>query len=100
MEIKPIDITQNALTAIDGIIKAKKIPENYGLRVGLADKSISCGATNYILGFDKKSEHDISYSQNNLEIIIKKTDVVHLAGITLDHVTENDITGFSFSRKD
>ena len=100
MEIKPIDITQNALNAIQVIIKAKEVPEGYGLRIGLADKSVSCGATNYTLGFDKKSERDISYSQQNLEVIIKKTDVVHLAGITLDHVTENEVTGFSFSRED
>lgn len=99
MEIKPIDITDNALQAINNIITAKQIPDGYGLRIGMADRNISCGATNYTLGFDKKTDRDVTYTLQNLEVIIKKTDAVHLAGIILDYVTENEVTGFSFSRE-
>lgn len=98
MLIKPVDITSEALKAINEIVSEKEIPDGYGLRIFIADKGISCGATNYSLGFDKQTSDDITYSIDSIKVIIKKTDAVHLAGLTLSYITENDISGFSFSR--
>lgn len=100
MLIEPVDITPAACKAIREIMKRKDIPEGYGLRIYVQDQGISCGATNYSLGFDKKSETDIDYSVAGIPVFIKKMEAVHLAGLTLDYITENDITGFSFTRDD
>ena len=99
MLIKPVDITSKALKAINEIVSKKEIPRGFGLRIYIADKGISCGATNYSLGFDKQTEDDITYSIDGIQVIIKKTDAVHLAGLTLSYTTENDLSGFSFSRE-
>jgi len=99
MKIKPVDITPEALAEIKKIITKKDIPDGYGLRISVADKGISCGATNYALGFDKKTSNDVNYSETDLVIIINRMEVVHLAGLKLDFITEDNIKGFSFSRE-
>ena len=47
----PVTISKKAITEIKHIIQAKKVPEGYGLRIGV--KGGGCGAT-LILGFDQK----------------------------------------------
>jgi iron-sulfur cluster assembly protein len=98
MEIKPVDITTTALTAIERIMEAKNIPAGYGLRIGVADKTVSCGATRYTLGFDKPASTDMSYAEGSLKVLVKKIDAIHVAGLTLDYVTEDEVSGFSFIR--
>jgi Fe-S cluster assembly iron-binding protein IscA len=78
----------------------KSIPDGYGLRIFVQDQGISCGATNYSIGFDTKSDTDLEYTIEGVPVLIKKMEAVHLAGLTLDYVTENDVQGFSFARKD
>jgi len=99
MQIEPVAITQEALSAIAEIIQKKEIPDGYGLRIYLADKGISCGTNQYQLGFDKPGDTDLTYERNNITIIVKKMQAVHLAGLILDFVTEEDVSGFSFRRE-
>lgn len=98
MEIKPVDITPGAIVAIKKIMLQKKVPDGYGLRISVAEKGISCGSTNYSLGFDQKTSDDLNYIEEALEVIVKKVEVVHLSGLILDYVTVEEQTGFSFSR--
>ena len=98
MEIKPVDITTTAQAGIERIMKAKNIPDGYGLRIGIADKTVSCGATNYTLGFDKQANSDMTYAQGSLKVLVKKIDAIPVAGLTLDYITENETSGFSFLR--
>ena len=98
MSIEPVEITPQALKAVEDIMAKKAIPEGYGLRIYLADKGISCGATNYQVGFDHATDSDITYSKGKLKVIIKKVEAVHLSGLTLDYITQENLSGFSFSR--
>jgi iron-sulfur cluster assembly protein len=98
MIIEPVDITPAAHEAVKEIMAKKNIPKGYGLRIFVVDQGISCGATNYSLGFDKASENDLVYENSQLKVIVKKMEAVHLAGLKLDYVTEEGTSGFAFSR--
>lgn len=98
MIIEPVDLTPEALSAVREIMERKAIPAGYGLRVFVTDQGISCGATQYSLGFDKASEKDLTYQADGLKIIVKKMEAVHLAGLKLDYVTQDGTKGFTFTR--
>ena len=98
MSIEPVDITPAAGAAVKAIMDKKQIPDGYGLRIFVTDQGISCGATNYSLGFDKENTSDIVYSVNGLKVMVKKMEAVHLAGLILDYVTQEGTSGFSISR--
>lgn len=100
MIIEPVDLTPKACDEIKAIMTKKSIPKGYGLRIFVVDQGISCGATNYSVGFDKETDADITYIACGLKIIVKKSDVVHLAGLQLEYVTEKQAAGFSFNRPD
>lgn len=98
MIIEPVDISDEACEAIKAIMARKSVPNDYGLRIFVVDQAISCGATDYALGFDKETDSDIIYLASGLKVIVKKTDVVHLAGLKLEFVTEDEKSGFTFNR--
>ena len=98
MLIKPVSITDKAITAVKEIMNSKDIPNNYGLRIGLENMGASCGSTQYVLGFDQKTDADLVYEINAVPVYIKKAEVLHVSGLTLDYVTEGEISGFSFKK--
>jgi iron-sulfur cluster assembly protein len=98
MLIKPVSITDKAIVAIKEIMNSKEIPEGYGIRIGLENMGASCGSTQYVLGFDHKSDQDLAYEVDDVSVYIKKTEVLHVAGLKLDHVTEGEISGFLFEK--
>ncbi len=100
MLIKPVTITESAVKAIKEIMQSKDIPKDYGLRIGLENMGASCGTTSFVLGFDQKQENDLAYEVDEVPVYIRKTEVLHVTGLTLDHVTEGDISGFSFSKEE
>ena len=100
MLFKPVSITNKAITAIKEIMNSKEIPNGYGLRIGLENMGASCGSTQYVLGFDQKTDTDLVYEVDAVPVYIKKTEVLHVTGLTLDHVTEGEISGFSFKKNE
>ena len=100
MLLKPVSITGNAIEAIKGIMNSKEIPDNYGLRIGLENMGASCGSTQYILGFDQKTDADHAYEIDSIPVYIKKSEVLHVSGLSLDYVSEGEISGFSFNKED
>ncbi len=100
MLIKPVTITDSAIKAIKKIMQSKDIPEGYGLRIGLENMGASCGTTSFVLGFDQKQENDLAYAVDEVPVYIRKTEVLHVTGLTLDHVIEGDISGFSFRKEE
>ena len=99
MLIKPVSITDKAITAIKEIMHSKEIPDGYGLRIGLENMGASCGSTQYVLGFDQKTESDLTYEIDKVQVFIKKAEVLHVSGLTLDHISEGEVSGFSFEKK-
>ena len=100
MLFKPVSITEKAITAIKEIMNSKEIPDGYGLRIGLENMGASCGSTQYVLGFDQKGDSDLVYEIDEVPVLIKKAEVLHVTGLTLDHVSEGEISGFSFEKKE
>lgn len=100
MLLKPVSITTTAIAAIKKIMSSKEIPNDYGLRIGLENMGASCGSTQYVLGFDKKADHDLAYEIDEVPVFIKKSEVLHVSGLKLDHITKGDVSGFSFEKED
>jgi iron-sulfur cluster assembly protein len=100
MLLKPVSITTTAITAIKEIMSSKEIPDDYGLRIGLENMGASCGSTQYVLGFDKKADNDLAYEVDEVPVFIKKSEVLHVTGLKLDHVTKGEVSGFSFEKED
>jgi iron-sulfur cluster assembly protein len=100
MLFKPVSITDKAIIAIKEIMNSKDIPDGYGLRIGLENMGASCGSTQYVLGFDLKGDSDLAYEIDEVQVYIKKTEVLHVTGLTLDHISEGEVSGFSFEKKE
>lgn len=94
----PVRITEKALEEICRIRENKKIPEEYGLRIGI--KGGGCAGISYLLGFDTASKEDGTFDLCGLPIHISKKHTMHLIGLTLDFYEGPDARGFMFSRQD
>ena len=94
----PVDITDKALKEIHRIMKHKKIPEQYGLRIGV--KGAGCAGVSYLLGFDTAAPDDGTFELNGLQVYISKKHTMYLFGLTLDFYEGSDARGFVFSNPD
>jgi len=90
----PIHISDKATVEIQDIMTNKKIPEGYGLRVGV--KGAGCGVS-FILGFDKEKEGDNAYLINEIPVFIQKKEVMFLIGKEVDFYEGADARGFVFT---
>ncbi len=90
----PVTVTKKAIAEIKQIIQAKKVPEGYGLRIGV--KGGGCGAT-LILGFDEKTDDDIEYVVENVPIYIQKKETLFVIGKEVDFYEGSDQRGFVFN---
>ncbi len=89
----PVQITEKARKEIKDIINNKKIPEGYGLRVGV--KGGGCGVS-FILGFDKQKDSDQSYDVDGIPVYIQKREMMFLIGKEVDFYEGSDARGFVF----
>ena len=90
----PVSITPKALLEIKKIMKAKNIPGEYCLRVGV--KGAGCAGVSYLLGFDKRKSTDQSFQMEGLDVLIEKKNFIHLMGLEIDFYDESDGRGFIF----
>lgn len=95
----PITITEEAIAEVKDIMQNKKIPEGYGLRVGVKGGG-ACGGTgiSYLIGFDEKSEKDEEHDFNGVPVYIEKAQFMFLVGIEVDFVDSNTERGFVFNK--
>ncbi|XOV93863.1 MAG: HesB/IscA family protein [Bacteroidota bacterium] len=89
----PVTISKKAIEEIKQILKAKKVPTGYGLRVGV--KGGGCAAT-LILGFDEKQENDIEYNIDEISVFIQKKETMFVIGKEVDFYEGADRRGFLF----
>ena len=90
----PIDISSTAAEKIRNIMKTKKIPEGYGLRVGV--KGGGCSGMSYVLGFDKEREKDQTYEIDGIPVLMDKRHGLYLMGTTVDYHDGLNARGFTF----
>lgn len=90
----PIEISEKAYQEILSIFKNKNIPQNYALRVGV--RGSGCSGVSQYLGFDQKNEKDQVFLHGEIEILIEKKDFMHLIGMKIDYVSNEETNGFVF----
>lgn len=90
----PIKLTDRAATEVRRIVANKQIPTDYGLRVGV--KGGGCSGMSYVLGFDKKREHDLEFAEQEIAVFMDKRHGLYLMGTSIDYHDGLDARGFVF----
>lgn len=94
--LEPVSLTERAAEEVRHIMQNKNIPEGYGLRIGMKGGG-GCGAgMNYLLGFDKPQDDDLSYEQFEIPIYVDKKHTMYLIGLQVDFYEGADARGFTF----
>lgn len=92
--IRPVSISNRACEEIRHIMKTKGIPPEYGLRVGI--RGGGCGGLSLIIGFDKKTETDLSYVIEGITVYVDKKHTMYVMGKEVDFVDDAEARGFLF----
>ncbi|MCX7834210.1 MAG: iron-sulfur cluster assembly accessory protein [Ignavibacteria bacterium] len=88
-------ITPKAIEELLRIKTQNKIPDEYGLRIGI--KGGGCSGFAYSLGFDGKTyPTDHIFNYNGLKVLIDMKSFLYLTGATLDYKIGASGTGFVF----
>lgn len=90
----PVTFSERAIHEVKLTLASKKIPSGYGLRVGV--RGGGCAGVSYILGFDEKSDNDLTFEVQGVQVYMEKKDVMHLIGMKVDFYEGNDARGFTF----
>jgi iron-sulfur cluster assembly protein len=90
----PIVLSGRAADEVRTIMQTKQIPEGFGLRVGV--RGGGCSGMSYILGFDKKREHDLTFDVDGITLYVDKRHGLYLMGTMVDYHDGLDARGFTF----
>lgn len=92
--VNPVTISAKAAEEIRKIMQTKNIPAEYALRVGI--RGGGCGGVSLIIGFDKKKETDLSYSEQGIPVLVEKRHAMYIIGKEVDFYEGSDARGFMF----
>lgn len=90
----PVELTPRASSEIKHIMATKEIPEGFGLRVGV--RGGGCSGMSYILGFDKRREHDLAFEIEDIPVYMDKRHGLYLMGTRIDYHDGLNARGFTF----
>jgi iron-sulfur cluster assembly protein len=91
-----IKITDKAVSEVRKIMEENRIPENFGLRVGV--KGGGCSGLTYTLNFDENSkEGDTVIEQDNIRLFVDGKSLFYLSGTELDFTDGLKGKGFIFN---
>lgn len=93
----PIQLTENAKLEIKSTLEANKIPDTYGLRVGL--RGGACSGT-FLLGFDTATEFDQTYLVEGIKVIIDRRHLMYVIGVSVDYEEGVNGSGYTVSAGD
>ena len=93
----PFLLSASAFSELESILLSKKIPEGYGVRLGI--KGSGCAGISYVIGFDTPSTDDKIYDKGNLHFVIAKKHLLYISGLTIDFVDTNEERGFLFEHQ-
>ena len=88
----PIRISPLAHQEIVDTLRINKIPDTYGLRVGM--KGGGCGGQ-FLLGFDLPTENDQVYVVDTIKVIIDKRHLMYVIGTEVDYEETEQGAGFT-----
>ena len=96
MNDSEIKVSEKAAKEIRRIMSENKIPENYGLRVGV--KGGGCSGLTYTLGFDVEAkEGDTVIDQEEIKLFVDGKSLFYLSGTILDFSDGLNGKGFIFN---
>jgi iron-sulfur cluster assembly protein len=91
-----IKITEKAVKEVIKIMEENRIPENFGLRVGV--KGGGCSGLTYTMNFDETSrDGDTIIEQNNIKLFVDGKSLFYLSGTELDFTDGLNGRGFIFN---
>jgi iron-sulfur cluster assembly protein len=91
-----IKITDKAALEVKKIMDENKVPQNYGLRVGI--KGGGCSGLTYTLGFDAEPrEGDTIIDSKDVKLFIDGKSLFYLSGTELDFTDGLNGKGFIFN---
>jgi len=91
-----IVVTVKAVKEIKKIMGENKVPETFGLRVGV--KGGGCSGLTYSLGFDETAkEGDTTIDQYEVKLFIDGKSLFYLSGTVLDFTDGLNGKGFVFN---
>ena len=91
-----VNITDKAVKEIKKIMEENKIPEGYGLRVGV--KGGGCSGLTYTLGFDAEERTgDNILEKDGIKIFIDMKSSLYLSGTEIDYTDGLTGKGFIFN---
>ena len=93
--IQPITLSKRSAAEVQKIMLTKKIPPEYGLRVGIRGGH-GCGGAQLIIGFDKKRDSDLSYEMEGIPVYVDKKHTLYVVGKEVDFYEGDDVRGFVF----
>lgn len=94
-KVQPVILTETALVQLKRIMQEQKVPEDYGLRVGV--KGGGCSGFSYILGFDVQKEVDEVHEISGMKVLMEKSHAIYLLGMEIDWVEGLNNRGFMFN---
>jgi iron-sulfur cluster assembly protein len=90
----PFQLSASALSELESILLSKKIPEGYGVRLGI--KGSGCAGVSYVIGFDTPAEGDKLYQSGKLHFVVARKHLLYISGLVIDFVDTNEERGFVF----
>ncbi len=91
-----LTITEKAGKEIKRIMLENKVPETYGLRIGV--RGGGCSGMTYTLGFDEKaSEGDTVIESGSVRLFVNGKSLFHITGTELDFTDGLTGKGFVFN---
>ncbi len=90
-----INISDKAADEIKRVMADNKIPQHFGLRMGV--KGGGCSGFSYVLGFDEKAnESDKVVETNGIKVYVDERSLPYLSGVVLDFQDGMTGRGFTF----
>lgn len=93
----PFLLSDSALSELESILHSKKIPEGYGVRLGI--KGSGCAGVSYVIGFDTASDEDKIYQSGKLNFFVAKKHLLYISGLSIDFIDTNEERGFIFEHQ-
>ncbi|GAB3907027.1 hypothetical protein GCM10028803_40370 [Larkinella knui] len=91
----PVRLTSEARIQILDTFRANKIPDTYGLRVGI--RGGGCGSS-WLLGFDQPGLTDEVYEIDSIRVIIDKKHLLYVFGTEVGYENTEDERGFTIQK--
>ncbi len=94
-EMNKVLFSQTALDHIYQLRQELQVPEDYGLRLTVANASKQ--GIQYAMGFDIIQESDEVYEMHGLKVLVDLRDALHILGMKIEWKNVNGDEGFVFT---